>query len=135
MVKKYLISLMIVALDKAVPDGVREYFQSLHKELKTFAEGSVLASSNKVLEKEQSAEQILIPSQPPLQRTTSFEKLNELVEFLQTNSIGITMITVMAVLFLLNLFGLWFMFRMNNKLEFVLSQVQQAKDHSQHKEL
>jgi hypothetical protein len=130
------VELILVALDKAVPDGVRDYYQCLAKELKAFNSGSVSGSPlKKVAVKDASVENLVVPLEPTLQRPNSLERLTELVEFLQTNNIGLAMIAFMAILLILNIFALWFIFKLNAKIEFVLSQVQASSGQNAHKEL
>jgi hypothetical protein len=104
-----------VALDKAVPEGVREYQQQLQQELNNYLKekGNSKGSKDKKPETVQEKKESLVVAAPIQQQPTT----PNLVDLIQKNPWIAFLSLLIGILVLLNIFGLVFLWKLNSKIE------------------
>ncbi len=104
-----------MALDKAVPEGVREYQQQLQQELNNYLKekGNSKGSKDKKPETVQEKKESLVVAAPIQQQPTT----PNLVDLIQKNPWIAFLSLLIGILVLLNIFGLVFLWKLNSKIE------------------
>ncbi|KAJ3361260.1 hypothetical protein HDU91_004013 [Kappamyces sp. JEL0680] len=127
-----LAAIILVALDTAVPDGIRTYQTKLASSLvATIARGkksslpgsgaSAKPDSPPVTTEVTAHDTGAMPSQIDLQK---------FVEFIKTTHVGVAIAVFMVLLLLLNLFLIFFLVRINSKLNLLLLQQNPPSNHA-----